>query len=149
MVHGSAGYLNPNFIRFLLCDASADVNAVDKQGRTALHYAAEYDPYYRSWGSEVVAILLICHGASLYAKDLNQQTARDLAGDSLGYFLKRAEKAQKDEVKVPEATESQQRDLVPRDDIPPYPVMGDTPVSWQICSKHCRPWEKWLWRWHS
>jgi ankyrin repeat protein len=99
VMHESDDGLNLDFVRFLLCESSADVNAVGGLfGRTALHFAAIHKHRFSDWTVDMVVKLLICHGASLDAKDLKQQTVRDLANEYwLARVLDELEKTPKDE----------------------------------------------------
>jgi ankyrin repeat protein len=144
---GSKGELNLNFFRFLLCESGADVNVEDEDGWTALHYAAIYRPCYKFWGPETVAALLIRHGARLCARDFKQRTAADIAGSnsSMRSFLSAAENAEKDEVQAPKAPDGQHWAKFGGWSTPRSPGMEDSPVSWQICTKHRIHWEERLW----
>jgi ankyrin repeat protein len=63
-----------------LCDAGADINAIDKYGRTPLHDICYYNIDIRNEGVRVHMIKLLCKmGADPNIKDNDGQTPKDLA----------------------------------------------------------------------
>jgi ankyrin repeat protein len=56
----------------MLCDAKADVNAVDKNKNTPLHYAAGY-------GRADVCKMLVDNGASVTLRNLDGKSPLDVA----------------------------------------------------------------------
>ncbi|QOD38382.1 ankyrin repeat domain-containing protein [Candidatus Wolbachia massiliensis] len=87
-LHEAAASICKETIDALLKSKKINVNAVDKDGRTHLHWAAYYN-------CKKIARSFIANGADPSSKDNEGQTPRDLAGyDDVKEFLKEAEEKQ-------------------------------------------------------